>query len=86
MKLLDEIKKVLINKYNIKELDKIKIIIRLQVIRDMIVSTININQLTFIKNLIIKKRLTNFSTNVILIKTRLTIKILDLEKYHETNL
>lgn len=59
---------MLVNKYNIKNLNKVKIIIRWQMIREIVINIMKINQLVFIKNVIIKKKLINCNANIISIK------------------
>ena len=45
-----------------------------------------INQLVFIKNLMIDKRLTKCNTNAMSMKIRSAIKLLELKNYEQTNL
>lgn len=52
----------------------------------MAVGTIKIDQLAFIKDLVIEKKLTDCNANVILIKTGLAIEIEDPKNYNETDL
>lgn len=52
----------------------------------MVLKTIKINQLAFIKNFIIKKKLIDYNANIILIKAKLAIKILDKKNYSKTDL
>lgn len=77
---------MLTKKYNIKNLDKRKIIIRWQIIRNVAVCIIKIDQSAFIKNLVIQKRLIKCNTNVITMKARSDIEIFKLDNYKETNL
>lgn len=86
MKLLDRIKKLLANKYNMKALDKVKTIIRWQATKNMAASTMKIDQSAFVKDFVIEKRLINCNTNFILIKARLAIKISNLKDYNKTHL
>lgn len=48
--------------------------------------TIKIDQSAFIRDLVIKKELTDCNTNVIPMKARLPIEMGDPEDYKETNL
>lgn len=48
--------------------------------------TMKIDQSAFIRDLVIKERLTDCNTNVILMKARLSIEMGDPEDYKKTNL
>lgn len=74
-----------IKKYDIKDLGEIKIIIRWQIHQDLVASTIKIDQSAFIQNLVIKEKFTNCNANIISIKSRLSIKMIDLEDYKKAN-
>lgn len=80
------IKKLLANKYNMKNLGKVKIIIKWQVTRDKAMHIIKIDQSVFIRNLVIKKRLIKYNFNIILIKAELFIKILESDNYNKIDL
>lgn len=86
METLELLKLLLTKKYNTKNLGKVKTIIRQQITRNSTIGTIKINQLAFIRNLVIKKNITNYNTLVILVKARLSIKIVDLNNYKEIKL
>lgn len=84
--IFNTLKKLLTEKYNIKNLDKRKIIIRWQITRNIAVCIMKIDQSAFIKNLIIQKKLIKYNTNVIVMKARLDIEMFKLDNYKETNL
>lgn len=86
MAILNKLKKLLAKKYNVKNLGKVKTIIDQQIIKDMAVYIIIINQSAFIRNLVIKKGLIEYNTNVILIKTGSIIEITKLYDYKKTKL
>ena len=79
-------KKLLAIKYNIKDLGKVKIIIKWQITRVKAVGIMKFNQMTFVRDLVIKKRFIDYNANIILIKTRSVFKILDLKNYDEITL
>lgn len=86
MKLLDEVKKLLANEYDIKDLGEVKTIIGWQVMRDMTASTMKIDQSAFIRDLVIKERLTDCNVNIISMKTGSAIEMSDPEDHNETDL
>lgn len=86
MAILNKLKKLLAKKYNVKNLGKVKTIIDQQIIKDMAVYIIIINQSAFIRNLVIKKGLIEYNTNVIPIKTGSIIEITKLYDYKKTKL
>lgn len=45
-----------------------------------------INQLVFIRNLVIDKRLTDYNANIISMKARSIIEMFDLDNYDTTDL
>lgn len=51
----------------------------------MIASTIKIHQSAFVKDLVIKKRLTNYNANVILMKVGSSIERTESENYEKAN-
>lgn len=69
-----------------KDLEKVKTIIRCQITQNIIASTINIDQSTFIRDFIIKKKLIDCNIYIILIKVGSVIKMPDPKSYNETNL
>lgn len=84
--IFNALKNLLTEKYNIKNLDKRKIIIEWQIIRNIAVCIMKIDQSAFIKNLVIQKRLIKCNTNVIAIKASSDIEMFKLDNYKETNL
>lgn len=68
IKPLNEIKKLLANKYDMKNLKEVKIIIGWHVMRDIVVGTIRIDQSVFIRDFVIKDILMDYNANVILMK------------------
>ncbi len=52
----------------------------------MATQILKIDQATFIRDLIIKKGLTDYNTNVILMKTGSSLKIIKLDDYKEAEL
>lgn len=83
---LNAIKKLLAKEYNMKNLGKVKIIIAWQVTRDIVAHIMKIDQSALIRDLVIKKRLTKYNVNVILIKARSSIKMLEPNDYNETDI
>lgn len=83
---LQTLKNMLEKEYKIKNLGKVKTIIGWQIIRDAATHTIKIDQLAFIRDLVIEEGLTEYNTNVILIKTRSAIEMLDPDNYDEIDL
>lgn len=61
MTILKTLKKLLAKKYKIKDLGEVKIIIGWQITRNIAICIIKIDQLAFIRNLIIKEKLTEFN-------------------------
>ena len=86
MKFLDEVKKLLTNEYNMKDLREVKMITKWQVTRDMVADTIKIVQSAFIRYLVIEERLTDYNANVIPMKAGSAIEMPDPEDYNETDL
>lgn len=77
---------MLAKEYIIKNLCKVKTIINWQVTKNKIDKTIKINQLVFIRDLVIEKKLIKYNVNNISIKTKLTIEITNINDYEEINL
>lgn len=69
--------------YNIKDFGEIKIIIGWQIYPDFIVGTMKIDQSSFVRDLVIKKRLNDCNANVIPMKAGSSIK--NLKDYKEAN-
>lgn len=69
---LQVLKNKLGTKYKIKNLSKAKTIIGWQITRDTSLHMMKINQSAFIRNRVINEELTNYNTNVILIKSRIS--------------
>lgn len=61
-------------------------IIRQQITRDIVADTMQINQSVLNKNLIIEKKLKDCNANIIPIKTRLFIKMLNRKNFNKTDL
>lgn len=76
----------LAKKYETKDLGKPKTIISWQVGQDMVPKTIKIDQLAFVRALVIKKDFTNCNVSIILIKTGTKIKIENPKDYKKVNL
>lgn len=68
-----------------KDLEKVKTIIRWQINWDTVSEMIKISQSAFIRDLIIEEELTKCNTNVISMKTASAIKMTELEDYEEVN-
>lgn len=68
-----------------KNLSKVKTIIRWQITRDAATYTIKIDQSAFFKDLVIEEGLIECNINVIPMKARSIIKMLDLDDYDETD-
>lgn len=79
MQALDNLKKNLSKEYNIKNLGKVKIIIKWQIIRDLFTRTIRVSQLAYIKDLLKEKNLTNYNALTIPMKAGLFIKMNELD-------
>lgn len=79
------LKNMLISKYQVKNLSKIKTIIEYQITRYIIVYTRKINQSTFIRDLVIDKGLIKKNINVISMKSGLAIKIFKSKNYDKTD-
>lgn len=65
---LDAFKKLLAIKYDIKYLGEVKTIIRQQITKNIATCIIKIDQLAFIRDLVIEKNLTDCDVNIIPIK------------------
>lgn len=79
-------KQSLARKYNIKNLEEIKIIIGWQITRDTALSTMKIRQSAVIWDLVIEKKLTKCNPIVISMKARSIIKMTEPKNYEEMNL
>lgn len=77
---------MLTNKYNIKDLGKVKTIIGWQIIRDIAASTMKIDQSAFVKDFVIKKNSQIALPNIIPIKTGSAMKMSDPKDYNEIDL
>lgn len=84
MQALKKLKNLLAKKYKIKDFRKVQIIIGWQIIRNELINTMKINYLIFIRDLVTKKRFIDYNAYVILIKTRSTIEMSNLDNYKET--
>ena len=83
MSLLEELKRCFAKKYDLKNLRKVKTIIGWQISRDTVLNIMKIDQLVFIKDLVIKKRLIEYNPNVIPIKVGSAIDISKVGDYEE---
>lgn len=86
MTIFNVLKEFFIKKYNIKNLGKVKIIIRWQINRNAAICIIKIDQSAFIKNLVIKKKIINYNANFILIKVGFMIEMKNPKDYKKTKL
>lgn len=80
------LKKLLDEKYKMKNIGEVKTLISWQITKDPAAHTMKINQSAFIKDFVIKEGLTNCNANVISMKTRSAIEINNSEDYKETEL
>lgn len=85
-KLLDWIKECFKNKYNVKDVGKIKTIIGWQVIQNWDAGILKINQSAFIQDVLEEENLTDCNFVNIPIKAGYFIKILEESDYKETNI
>lgn len=74
-KLVNQIKKKLNNKYNIKNLYKIRIIIRWQITYNLKAKILKINSLIFIQDFFENKKFSNYNLGNMLMKTSSFINI-----------
>lgn len=79
--MLNLVKKVVLNKYNIKNLKKIKPIIRFQLIKGYKVKILNINQLAFKYNFIKNKNIINYNIIIILMNVNFYINLQKTNNY-----
>lgn len=86
MTILKILKKLLAKKYNMKNLGKVKIIIRCQITRNTKTHIIKIDLLALIRDLVIEKKFIKCNLNIIPIKSESAIEILKLEDYNKTYL
>ena len=86
MKTLNILKQSLAKEYDTKDLEEVKTIIRWQIKQDTTTSTLKIHQPVFIQDLVIEKGFINCNANVIPMKADLSVEMLDLKNYKETNL
>lgn len=69
-----------------KDLGEIKTIIGWQITRNLVVHTMKIDQLVFIRDLVIEKGLTDCNANVILMQASSAIEMTDPKDYEGTKL
>lgn len=69
-----------------KDLGEVKTIIGWQITKNSTLGTMKIDQSVFIRNLVIKKGLTNCNATIILIKADSIIDMPDANDYKETKL
>lgn len=86
MVIFNALKKSLKIKYYIKNLGKVKTIIKQQLTRDIANHKIKINQSIFIRDLVIKKGFINCNVNIILMKAKLTIEMHESNNYNKINI
>lgn len=86
MSLLEELKGCFAKKYNTNDLEEIKMIIEWQISKDTVLGTMKIDQSTFIRDMVIKKRLIKYKPNVVPMKANFTIDKSKVKDYKETNL
>lgn len=79
-------KKPLAKEYKMKNLRKIKTIIKWQIMRDTVVRTMKVDQSAFIRDLVIKEELIELNANFITIRARSAIKMIDPGNYKVTEL
>ncbi len=84
--ILNTLKEFLTKEYDTKDLSEIKTIIEWQINRDTTKGTMKIDQSAFIRDLVIKEKLTDYIANTISMKAGLSIEMGDLEDYKETDL
>lgn len=83
---LKKLKIELVKKYKVKNLDKVKIIIGWQIIRNLAMRTFKVSQSIYIRDLLKKENLTNCNFSITLIKAGSTIKMNKLDDYKEADL
>lgn len=86
MLVFKSLKKNLVIKYKIKDLEEIKIIISWQIKRDLVIKTIKVSQSGYIKDFLKEENFITCNTLSISIKTGSTIKINKPDDYNEANL
>lgn len=86
MSAMQTLKDILEKEYEMKNLGKINTIIRWQITRDTAMHMMKIDQLTFIRDLVIEEGLEECNANVIPIKAGLAIEMLDSKDYNKTDL
>lgn len=84
--ILNALKKFLVKKYDTNNLKEVKTIIGWQINRDTTAGTMKIYPSAFLRDLVIKKRLTNCNANIIPIKVGSSIKMRDLKVNKEADL
>lgn len=83
--LLDQFKKSLQNKYNIKDIRKVQTIIGWQISWNWDIGTLKIDQLTFIRNLFKKENLMNYNVIKIFIKAGNFIEMFNDNNYEKAD-
>ena len=86
IKNLDKLKVAFLNVYNVKVLDRVKTIIRWQIIRDFVTQIMKIDQSAFIWDLVIEENLSNCNANVVLMKAESAINMSNVDAFKEKNL
>ena len=86
MTALNALKASLAKEYDTKDLGEVRTIIGWQIHRDSAAGTMKINQLAFIRDLVIEEGLTDCNANVIPMKAGSSIEMSDPEDYEEADL
>lgn len=86
MTILNIIKTLFLREYNMKNFEKIKTIIKWQIIREPLSNIMKIDQSIFIQDLIIDKNLSDYNANIFSIKIVFTINITEADIYKKENL
>lgn len=83
---LEALKKLFSIKYETNDLGDVKTIIGQQITRDLVACPIKIDHSVFIRDLINEEGLIYYITNIISIKARSTIQLIDPDDYKETQI
>lgn len=86
MTILNIIKTLFLEEYNMKNFEKIKTIIKWQIIREPLSNIMKIDQSIFIQDLIIDKNLSDYNANIFSIKIVFTINMTEADIYKKENL
>ena len=83
---VETVKKELGNEYNVKDLGEVETIIGWQITRDPSTQTLKIDQSSFIRDLVIEESLTNCNSNIIPMKARSAIEMIEHDDYEDTEI